>query len=169
MNALAANARRLCALLLVAAAALVLVGCSLRPGELAMRQAIGTYVGAAENYPMSYVEARSFQFRDLQRVPDADPAQYRVHAEFDFLYTADGPQIVAALKEQAEAEREKEKHRDGSVLGKLARAAAQALASHGREQRFADVKTGDRDHYAGEFTLARNHDGSWQVVAADYR
>ena len=150
-------------------AALLLVACSLGPGELAMRQAIGTYVGAAENYPMAYVEARSFQFRDLQRVPDADPAQYRVHAEFDFLYTADGAQIVAALQAQAQAEREKEKHRDGSVLGKLARAAADALASHGREQRFTDVKAGDRDHYEGDFTLARNHDGSWQVVEADYR
>lgn len=161
--------RRRLSLLALGLLALVLAGCSLGPGELAMRQAIGTYIGAAENYPMAYVEARSFQFRDLQRVPDADPDQYRVHAGFDFLYTADGPQIVAALQEQARAEREKEKHRDGSVLGKLARAAADALASHGREQRFADVKAGDRDHYEGDFTLARNHDGSWQVVAADYR
>ena len=66
MNAMIANGRRLFALLL---ALLALAGCSLRPGELAMRQAIGTYVGAAENYPMAYVEARGFQFRDLQRVP----------------------------------------------------------------------------------------------------
>lgn len=163
------RSRHLIRIVLLALAALLLVACGLRPGELAMRQAITAHVGAAENYPMRFLQADHFRFRDLQKVDGEDVATYRVHAAFDFVYTADGATIVAALKDQAQAEREKESRRDDSVLGKLARAAADALARHGTEERFASVKTGDADHYEGDFTLVRNEDGSWRVLEADYR
>lgn len=154
---------------LLALALLLLAGCALRPSELAMRQAIGNHVAAAEDYPMRFLKPDNFRFRDLQKLPDQEPTRWRVHAEFDFVYTADGASIVAALREQSKAEQEKAKRRANTALEKLALAAAGALARHGSEQRFESVQVGDKDSYAGDFTLVRNEGGGWQVEAADYR
>jgi hypothetical protein len=148
---------------------LYLAGCSLRPSELAMRQAIGEYVGVAEDYPMRFLKAENFRFRDLRKLPDEERALWRVHAEFDFVYTADGGVIVAALRAQSKAEQEKAKRRANTALEKLALAAAGALARHGTEQRFESVQTGDKDSYAGDFTLVRNDGGGWRVEEADYQ
>lgn len=155
--------------LLLALCLLVLAGCAFRPSETAMRQAITTHVAAAEDYPMAYMSADNFRFRDLQRLPEGDPVRYSVHADFDFTYTADGATIVAALQEKARAEQDKDKRRADTVFEKIALAAAGALQRHGTEQRFEQVKIGDKDSYQGEFTFVRNNDGSWRVENADYR
>ncbi|MFT3807827.1 hypothetical protein [Arenimonas sp.] len=148
---------------------LLLAGCNLRPGELAMRQAITDHVATAEDYPMQFMKSDNFRFRDLQQVPDDERDLWRVHAEFDFVYTADGKTIVAALKEKSKAEQEKAKRRADTALEKLALAAAAALSRHGTEQRFETVKIGDKDSYAGDFTLVRNEGGGWRVDDADYQ
>lgn len=159
--------RRLLILCLLACASL-LPGCAFRPSHAAMEQAIATHVAAAEDYPMAYMTAGNFRFRDLQRVPDDDAVRYSVHADFDFTYTADGATIVAALQEKARAEQEKEKRRADTVFEKFALAAAGALQRHGTEQRFEAVKAGDKDSYQGEFVFLRNDDRSWRVESADY-
>lgn len=148
---------------------LCLAGCVFRPSESSMRQAITTHVAAAEDYPMAYMTADNFRFRDLQRLPDDDQVRYSVHADFDFTYTADGATIVAALKEKARAEQDKDKRRADTVFEKIALAAAGALQRHGTEQRFEAVTVGEKDSYQGEFTFVRNNDGSWRVESADYR
>ena len=148
---------------------LALAGCNFRPSELAMRQAITDHVATAEDYPMRYMKADNFRFRDLQKVPDDERDLWRVHAEFDFVYTADGKTIVAALREKSKAEQEKAKRRADTALEKLALAAAAALSRHGTEQRFETVKIGDKDSYAGDFTLVRNDGGGWRVDDADYQ
>lgn len=150
-------------------AALLLVGCNLRPGELAMRQAITDHVATAEDYPMRFMKADNFRFRDLQQVPDDERDLWRAHAEFDFVYTADGKTIVAALREKSKADQEKAKRRADTALEKLALAAAAALSRHGTEQRFETVKIGDKDSYAGDFTFVRNEGGGWRVDDADYQ
>ena len=155
--------------LLLALCLLAVGGCAFRPSETAMRQAITTHVGAAEDYPMAYMSADNFHFRDLQRLPDSDQVSYSVHSEFDFTYTADGATIVATLKEKARAEQDKDKRRADTVFEKIALAAAGALQRAGTEQRFEQVKIGDKDSYQGEFTFVRNNDGSWRVENADYR
>jgi hypothetical protein len=147
----------------------LLAGCAFRPSEAAMRQAITTHVAAAEDYPMAFMTSDNFRFRDLQRVADAEKTTYSVHADFDFVYTADGATIVAALKEKARADQDKDKRRADTVFEKLALAAAGALQRHGTEQRFESVKVGDKDSYQGEFTFVRNDDGSWRVADADHR
>jgi Skp family chaperone for outer membrane proteins len=166
MTSRAACAGRLFAPL---AALLLLAACTRAPDEAARRFAIADHVVRTESYPEQYVAAENFAFRNLQRVPDAEPAQYAVEADFDLTWTADGKAIVAALREDARAERDKQKRRADNVLEKVTAVLGDALASAELEQRFADVKVGDSDHYAGRFVLARNEDGSWRVVDADYR
>ena len=151
------------------AALCLLAACTRAPDEAARRFAIADHVVTAEHYPLEFVAAENFTFRNLQRVPDSDPPQYAVEADFDLAYTADGKTIVAALREQARAERDKARHRAGNVLEKAAAVLGDALASAELEERFEDVKVGDKDHYTGRFVLARNEDGSWRVVDSDYR
>jgi hypothetical protein len=151
------------------AALLLLAACTRPPDEAARRFAIADHVVRTEAYPEQFIAAENFTFRNLQRVPDAEPAQYAVEADFDLAYTADGEEIVAALREDARAERDKQKRRADNVLEKVTAVLGDALASAELEQRFADVKVGDKDHYTGRFVLARNEDGSWRVVDADYR
>lgn len=155
--------------LLFSLALLSLAGCNFRPSELAMRQAITDHVATAEDYPLRFMKSENFRFRDLQKVPDDERQLWRVHAEFDFTYTADGKTIVAALREKSKAEQEKAKRRADTALEKLALAAAAALSRHGTEQRFETVKIGDKDSYAGDFTLVRNDGGGWRVDDADYQ
>jgi hypothetical protein len=154
------------ALALVLACAL-LAACA--PDEAARRYAIADHVVTAEDYPLEFVAAEHFAFRNLHRVPESKPTRYAVEADFDITYTADGREIVAALREQARAERGKARHRASNVLEKAAAVLGDALAGAEREERFEDVKAGDKDHYSGHFVLARNEDGSWRVVESDYR
>jgi hypothetical protein len=155
--------------LALVALALLAAGCTRAPPEEARRLAIADHVLAAEDYPAPFVKADAFAFRNLQRVPDAEPVQFAVDADFDVVYTADGKAIVAALRQQARADREKQRRRTNSVVEKVTAALGQVLESAEYEQRFEDVRVGDKDHYAGHFVLARNEDGSWRVVDADYR
>lgn len=111
----------------------------------------------------------AFVFRNLQRVPEAEPAQFAVESSFDIAYTADGKAIVAALRTESRAEREKARRRANSFAERVKGVLTDAIARAEYEQRFADVEVGDRDHYAGRFVLARNEDGSWRVVDGDYR
>lgn len=154
---------------LLLACALLLSACAFRPSERAMRDAISNHVAAAEDYPMAYLAADNFRFRDLRQLPDDDAVRYSVHAEFDFTYTADGATIVAALQDKARADQEKDKRRADTVFEKIALAAAGALQRHGTEERFQSVKIGDKDSYAGEFVFVRNEDRGWRVESADYR
>ena len=148
---------------------LLLAACARGPGEDAMRQAIGDHVVRAEEYPAAFVRAETFTFRNPQRVPETEPAQFAVESDFDIAYTADGAAIVADLRAQSRAEREKQRRRTNSVVERVTSALGDALARAEYEQRFADVRVGDRDHYTGRFVLARNEDGSWRVIEADYR
>jgi hypothetical protein len=147
----------------------MLAGCVRAPDETARQQAISDHVLRAEDYPLAFVRAEKFAYRNLQRVPDADPVQFAVDADFDVTYTAAGDAIVAALREQERAERQKERRRTNTALERLASAVSDALTGASYEQRFAGVRVGDHDHYSGHFVLARNEDGSWRVVTADYR
>jgi hypothetical protein len=154
----------------VAFALLVLLAaCARAPSEAARQQAIGNHVVAAEAYPPAFVRTEAFTWRNLQRVPESTPPQFAVEADFDVTYTADGKAIVAALREQARADREKQRRRTNTVLEHVTSVLGDALASAEFEQRFEDVRIGDRDHYTGRFVLARNEDGTWRVVDADYR
>ncbi|HMB57712.1 MAG TPA: hypothetical protein VKM35_10950 [Arenimonas sp.] len=159
--------RRLLPILMLLVVVL-LAACTFRPSEDAMSKAITAHVGAAEAYPMQFMVAENFRFRDIKRVTDDKRTLYAAHADFDFAYTADGATIVAALKSEERATQEKEKRRADSLLEKITLAAAAALSRHGTEQRFDSVKIGDKDSYQGEFTFARNDDGSWRVESADY-
>ena len=147
----------------------LLASCSPAPDEAARRFAIADHVVRTESYPEQFIAAENFTFRNLQRVPDAEPAQYAVEADFDLTWTADGREVVAALREDARAERDKNKRRADNVLEKVTAVLGDALASAELEQRFEDVRVGDKDHFTGRFVLARNEDGSWRVVDADYR
>jgi hypothetical protein len=146
---------------------LLLAACA--PDEAARRYAIADHVVTAEDYPLEFVAAEHFVFRNLQRVPDSDPARYSVEADFDLTYTADGRTIVDALREQHRAERDEAKHRANNVLEKAAAVLGDALAGAELEERFEDVKAGDKDHFSGRFVLTRNEDGTWRVVESDYR
>lgn len=153
----------------LACLALLLAACARGPGEAAMRQAIGDHVVRAEQYPAPFVHAENFVFRNLQRVPGTDPAQFAVESDFEIAYTADGAVIVADLRARSREEREKARHRTDSVVERITSVLGDALAQAEYEQRFADVRVGDRDRYTGRFVLARNEDGSWRVETADYR
>jgi hypothetical protein len=147
----------------------LLVGCALlRPGEEAMQAAIGEHLLTAEDYPREHVKPDGFVFRNLQKVAGDGPRRYRVEAEFDLVYIADGKSIVEALKKAERDRIEKEKRRTSNLVEDLALRVRGAFASQRYEQRFEDVKRGDRDHYAGGFVLERNEDGSWRVVESDY-
>jgi hypothetical protein len=146
-----------------------LAACARAPSEAARQQAIADHVLRAEEYPTQFVKPEGFVYRNLQRVPDAEPLQYAFEADFDVTYTADGKAIVDALRAQARADREKQRRRTNTVVERLTTVLGDALASAEYEQRFEDVRTGDKDHYSGRFVLARNEDGTWRVVEADYR
>jgi len=168
-NAIGSPAKRLFRATLAVVLACVLAACTRAPGEAARQQAIADHVLRAEDYPLAFVRAEHFAYRNLQRVPDADPAQFAVDADFDVSYTAEGDAIVTALRAQERAERQKARRRTNTALERLASAVSDALTGASYEQRFANVHVGDHDHYAGHFVLARNEDGSWRVVEADYR
>ena len=147
----------------------LLAACTRAPDEAAMGRAIGAHVVAAEHYPPAFVRPDAFVFRNLQRVPGTEPAQFAVESSFDVTYTAAGPAIVAALRAESRAERDKARRRGGTFAERISGVLTGAIAHVEREQRFADVDIGDRDHYAGRFVLARNEDGSWRVVEGEYR
>lgn len=147
---------------------LLLAGCKPQPDDAAMELAIGDYVGRAEDYPRQYLKADNFVFRNLQEIDAKDVLSYRIEAEFDFIYGADGATIVAALKAAEREKQAKEKRRSNNVIKEFALQLRDLFKSQGYELRFADVKAGDKDHYRGEFTLVRNEDGSWRVAKADY-
>lgn len=156
-------------LVAVAIMAASLVACGLmRPGESAMQSAIATYVLQQEDYPPEFIQPENFVFRNLVKVVDSEPEQYRVDAEFDFTYTADGDVIVQALGLKQELEREKEKRKTNNPLEELKGAVKGALDNFRYESRFKNVRTGDQDHFKGAFTLARNADNSWRVSEAIY-
>lgn len=141
----------------------------LHPSDAQMQRAIGEHVLAEEDYPKEFLQAEDFIFRDLQRIPESDPSRYTVNAEFALVYTADGAEIVAALKQRAQAEREKEKRRTDSPLDELAAKVRGAFKGYGYERRFENVRKGDKDPYRGSFTLIRNADGSWSVESGTYQ
>jgi hypothetical protein len=147
----------------------LLAGCVSAPSEGQRKQAIADHVLRAEAYPREFVHTENFAYRNLLRVPDAEPVQFGVDADFEVVYDADGKAIVEALRAQARAEREKQQRRTDTVVEKVTAVLGDALASVEFEQRFEDVRIGDRDQYTGHFVLARNEDGSWRVVSADYR
>lgn len=140
----------------------------LRPGETAMKTAIGDYVLQEEDYPREFIVAENFKFSNLQKIEDSDPVQYRVQAEFDFTYNADGDVIVAALDAKRVKEREKEKRRTNNPFEEIKGAVAGAFENLRYENRFKNVRMGDQDHFSGGFTLARNADNSWRVSDASY-
>ncbi len=147
-----------------------LSGCGLlRPDETAMKTAIGDYVLQQEEYPREFVLAENFVFSNLVKVVDSDPVQYKVDAEFDFTYKADGDVIVAALDEKRRKEREKEKRRTNNPFEEIKGAVSGAFENLRYENRFKNVRLGDQDHYSGNFTLSRNADNSWRVSDASYR
>ena len=147
-----------------------LAACGLmRPSESAMQTAIAAYVLQQEDYPQEFIQPENFVFRNLVKVVDSEPGQYRVDAEFDFTYTADGDVIVQALGLKLEQEREKEKRKSNNPLEELKGAVEGALDSFRYESRFKNVRTGDQDHFKGNFTLTRNADNSWRVSEASYR
>ncbi len=145
-------------------------GCGLlRPDETAMKTAIGDYVLQQEEYPREFVLAENFVFSNLVKVVDSDPVQYKVDAEFDFTYKADGDVIVAALDEKRRKEREKEKRRTNNPFEEIKGAVSGAFENLRYENRFKNVRLGDQDHYSGNFTLSRNADNSWRVSDASYQ
>ncbi|HNV83369.1 MAG TPA: hypothetical protein PLF92_00640 [Arenimonas sp.] len=147
-----------------------LSGCGLlRPDETAMKTAIGDYVLQQEEYPREFVLAENFVFSNLVKVVDSDPVQYKVDAEFDFTYKADGDVIVAALDEKRRKEREKEKRRTNNPFEEIKGAVSGAFENLRYENRFKNVRLGDQDHYSGNFTLSRNADNSWRVSDASYQ
>lgn len=147
-----------------------LVGCGFfRPGETAMQTAISDYVLQEEDYPREYIVAENFVFTNLVKVVDSDPVQYQVQAEFDFTYNADGDVIVAALDQKREKEREKEKRRTNNPFDELKGAVKGAFENMRYENRFKNVRTGDQDHFSGNFTLTRNADNSWRVSDGSYQ
>lgn len=157
---------------LVAVAMLVsfLAACGLmRPSESAMQTAIANYVLQKEDYPQEFIQPENFVFSNLVKVVDSEPEQYRVDAEFDFTYTADGDVIVQALELKREQAREIEKRKTNNPLVELKGAVKGALETFRYESRFKNVRTGDQDHFKGSFTLTRNADNSWRVSEALYK
>ena len=156
----------------LAAAAIVLsllAACSvMRPSESAMQKAIAGYMLQKKEYPQAFIQPENFVFSNLVKVVDSEPEQYRVDAEFDFTYTADGDVIVQALDLKREQERDQEKRRTNNPLKELKGAVEGALDNFRYESRFKNVRTGDQDHFKGIFTLSRNADNSWRVSSASY-
>lgn len=149
---------------------LCLASCSfLRPGETAMQAAISDYVLQEEDYPHEYIAAENFVFSNLMKIEDSSPAAYKVQAEFDFTYNADGDVIVKALEAKHDKEREKEKRRTNNPFDELKGAVSSAFENLRYESRFKNVRMGDQDHYSGSFTLTRNADNSWRVSDASYQ
>lgn len=147
-----------------------LTGCGyLRPGETAMQTAISNYVLQEEDYPREFIKPENFVFTNLAKVPDSNPVQYQVQAEFDFTYTADGDVIVTALDEKFRKEREKERRRTNNPLEELKGAVSGALENFRYQNRFKNVRMGDQDHFSGSFTFTRNADNSWRVSEARYQ
>lgn len=157
---------------LLAAAVLFssMAGCGFfRPGEPAMQAAISDYVLQEEDYPREYIVAENFVFSNLMKVEDSSPAAYKVQAEFDFTYNADGDVIVKTLDEKRNKEREKEKRRTNNPFDELKGAVSSAFENLRYENRFKNARMGDQDHYSGSFTLTRNSDNSWRVSDATYK
>ena len=157
---------------LVAAALLFtwLASCGfLRPGETAMQTAIRDYVLQEEDYPREFIVAENFVFSNLMKVKGSSPAAYKVQAEFDFTYNADGDVIVKALEAKNNKEREKEKRRTNNPFDELKGAVSGAFENLRYENRFENIRMGDQDHFSGNFTLTRNADNSWRVSEASYR
>ncbi len=147
-----------------------LAGCGFfRPNETAMQAAISDYVLQEEDYPREYIVAENFVFSNLMKVEDSSPAAYKVQAEFDFTYNADGDVIVKTLDEKRNKEREKEKRRTNNPFDELKGAVSSAFENLRYENRFKNVRMGDQDHYSGSFTLTRNADKSWRVSDASYK
>ena len=141
----------------------------LRPSQTAMQAAIGDYVLQEEDYPRDYIVAENFVFSNLMRIEDSSPAAYKVQAEFDFTYSADGDVIVKALDAKHAKEREKEKRRTNNPFEELKGAVSGAFENLRYENRFKNVRTGDQDHFSGSFTVTRNADNSWRVSDASYQ
>ena len=147
-----------------------LAGCGFfQPSETAMQTAIGDYVLQEEDYPREFIVAENFVFSNLMRVENSSPAAYKVQAEFDFTYNADGDVIVEALDEKRNKEREKEKRRTNNPFDELKGAVSGAFENLRYENRYENVRKGDQDHYSGSFTLTRNADNSWRVSEASYQ
>jgi hypothetical protein len=157
----------------VLAAALVfscIASCSfLRPSQTAMQAAISDYVLQEEDYPREYIIAENFVFTNLMKVEDSSPTAYKVQAQFDFTYSADGDVIVKALDAKHVKEREKEKRRTNNPFEELKGAVSGAFENLRYENRFKNVRTGDQDHFSGSFTVTRNADNSWRVSDASYQ
>ena len=148
----------------------LLAGCGLlHPSETAMKTAIGDYVLQKEDYPREFILAENFVFSNLTEVANSEPAQYDVQAEFDFTYKADGDVIVAALDEKYKKEREQERRRTNNPFKEIKGVLSGALDNLRYENRFKNVRTGDQDHFSGNFTLTRNADNSWRVSEASYQ
>lgn len=141
----------------------------MRPSETAMQTAITDYVLQEEDYPREYVVAENYVFSNLMKVEDSSPAAYKVQAEFDFTYNADGDVIVKALEAKHDKEREKEKRRTNNPFDELKGAVSGAFENLRYENRFKNARMGDQDHYSGSFTLIRNADNSWRVSDASYQ
>ena len=157
---------------LIAAALLFasLASCGfLRPGETAMQAAIDNYVLQEEDYPREFIVAENFVFSNLVKVENSSPAAYKVQAEFDFTYNADGDVIVKALEAKHDKEREKEKRRTNNPFDELKGAVSGAFKNLRYENLYENVRMGDQDHFSGNFTLTRNADNSWRVSDASYR
>ena len=147
----------------------LLAACSvMRPSESAMQKAIAGYILQEKDYPQEFIQPENFVFSNVVKVADSEPEQYRVDAEFDFTYTADGDVIVQALDLKRDQEREIEKRKTDNPLEELKGAVKGALENFRYESRFKNVRTGDQDHFKGNFTLTRNADNSWRVSEARY-
>ena len=147
----------------------LLSACSLmRPSETAMQTAIASYVMQKEEYPQEFIQPENFIFSNLVKVVDSKPEQYRLQAEFDLTYVADGDVIVQALDIKREQVRENEKRKTRNPLKELKGAVKGAIENLRYETRFKNVRTGDQDHFKGSFTLTRNADNSWRVSEASY-
>lgn len=146
-----------------------LAACSLmRPSESAMKTSIAAYILQKEDYPQEFIQPENFVFSTLVKVVDSEPEQYRVDAEFDFTYNADGDVIVQALDMKRAQERESEKRKSANPLEDLKGAVKGAIENFRYESRFKNIRTGDQDHFKGNFTLTRNADHSWRVSEALY-
>jgi hypothetical protein len=148
---------------------LLLSACFLMaPNQQAMQLAIGDYVVNEEDYPREFILPENFRFKNLQKIENSSPVQYQVAAEFDITYTQDGDVIVAGLDKKHAQMREKEKRRTNNPFEEIKGAITGAVDNFRYETRFKNVRTGDQDHYRGEFTLIRNADNSWRVNSARY-
>ena len=148
----------------------LLSACSvMRPSETAMQTAIASHVMQKEEYPQEFMQPENFVFSNLVKVVDSKPEQYRLEAEFDLTYIADGDVIVRTLDIKREQVREYEKRKTSNPLKELKGAVEGALENLRYETRFKNVRTGDQDHFKGSFTLTRNADNSWRVSEASYK